>query len=141
MRTRSLTRLGGFLIALLLVAAACSPQQQQALDLVNAERAAAGIHGLLPSPHAMNKAQAWAEEMARTGSLRHSDLRQGMPEGFLRLGENVGRGPSIEAIQQGFMNSPAHRANLLDRNFDWGGTGYAVAADGTVYVVQVFAKY
>jgi uncharacterized protein YkwD len=111
------------------------------LDMVNAERSAAGLHTLLPSPHAMAKAQAWADELARSGSLRHSNLRDGMPPGFQILGENVGRGGSIEAVQQGFLNSPAHKANLLDRRFDWAGTGHAVAADGTVYVVQVFAKY
>ena len=141
MRLKTFARLGSLLVAVLLIASACSPQQQLALDLINQERAAAGLNGLLPSPHAMAKAQAWAEFLAASNTLQHSDLREGMPDGFLRLGENVGRGPSIESIERGFMNSPAHRANVLDRRFDWAGTGHAVAADGTVYVVQVFAKY
>jgi uncharacterized protein YkwD len=64
-----------------------------------------------------------------------------MPPGWTKLGENVGRGPSIDAVYDGFLQSPAHRANLLDSAFNWVGTGTAVAADGTVYVVQVFARY
>jgi uncharacterized protein YkwD len=57
------------------------------------------------------------------------------------LGENVGSGPSVEAIQAAFMNSPGHRANILNPEFNWAGAGVAVAGNGTVYVVQVFGKY
>ena len=57
------------------------------------------------------------------------------------LGENVGHGPSVAAIEQAFMNSPGHRANILNPEFNWAGTGVSVAADGTVYLVQVFARY
>jgi len=46
---------------------------------VKDERVAAGVEPLLPAPHANAKAQAWAEEMARTGMLRHSKLGDGMP--------------------------------------------------------------
>jgi uncharacterized protein YkwD len=129
------------LAAALLLLSACSPQQTQALGLVNDARSTAGVHELLPSPHAMAKAQAWAEHLAATGRLAHSELRAEMPDGFLLLAENVGRGPSMEAIHQAFMGSAAHRSNLLDRRFQWAGTGHAVATDGTVYVVQVFARY
>jgi len=126
---------------LALLTLACSPEQAHVYSLVNAERTAAGVPELLPSPHAMRKAQAWAEEMASSEWLRHSDVRRDMPEGFQRLGENVGRGPTIEAVHQAFLHSPAHRANLLDARFQWIGTGHAVSAGGAIYVVHVLARY
>jgi uncharacterized protein YkwD len=129
------------LLASLWLLLGCTPEQQAALGQINDQRAKSGLPGLLPSPDAMNKAQAWADQLARHGSLSHSSLSAGMPEGWTKLGENVGRGPSIDAVFQGFMGSPAHRANLVDPAYNWGGTGVAIGADGTVYVVQVFARY
>jgi uncharacterized protein YkwD len=129
------------IIAVALMLTGCTPEQQAVLDQINASRAQAGVPTLLPSPHAMDKAQAWADELARNGSLSHSNLPDGMPEGWMTLGENVGKGPSLDAVFQGFLQSPRHRANLLNGSFNWGGTGVAIGADGTVFVVQVFAKY
>jgi len=57
----------------------CTPEQLALQRIVNDERVAAGFEPLLPAPHANAKAQAWAEEMARTGMLRHSKLGDGMP--------------------------------------------------------------
>jgi uncharacterized protein YkwD len=127
--------------ALLLLLTGCTPEQQAVFDKVNASRAQAGMGALLPSPDAMNKAQAWADHIAQSGALAHSTLAAGMPEGWTKLGENVGRGPSIDAVYQGFLDSPGHRANLLDPTFNWVGTGVAISPDGTVVVVQVFARY
>jgi uncharacterized protein YkwD len=119
----------------------CTPEQQAVLGKTNASRTEAGVPEMLPSPDAMNKAQAWADQIARSGALAHSTLADGMPAGWTKLGENVGRGSSIDAVFQGFLNSPGHRANLLDPAFNWVGTGVAVSPDGTVIVVQVFARY
>jgi uncharacterized protein YkwD len=120
---------------------ACTPEQQAILDKVNATRQDAGLGALLPSPHAMDKAQAWAGQLAQSGHLAHSTLADGMPSGWSKLGENVGRGPSLDAVMQGFLDSPAHRANLLDPAYNWVGTGVSSTPDGTVVVVQVFARY
>ena len=48
------------LVGLLLLLIGCSPEQQAALDQINGTRREAGLTELLPSPHAMEKAQAWA---------------------------------------------------------------------------------
>lgn len=141
--TRRLCRLPlvALLCGVIALAAACTPEQQAILEQVNANRANAAAPALLASPHAMDKAQAWAEELARRGVLEHSSLADGMPGGWVRLAENVGRGPSIEAVQGQFLLSPSHRANMLDAGYQWLGTGHAVGADGLIYVVEVFAQY
>jgi uncharacterized protein YkwD len=138
---RRAPRLAAVALAALVSLSACTPQQTEAVSLVNGDRSEAHLVSLVPSPHAMEKAQAWAEHLAATGTLAHSTLREGMPEGWQKLGENVGHGPSIEAVEEGFMRSSGHRANILDPAYNWVGTGYASAADGSVYVVQVFARY
>jgi hypothetical protein len=57
---------------------------------------------------------------------------------FSSLAENVALGPSAEGIHQQWMNSPPHRANLLDPNLD--SVGIAVEdRDGTLFAVEDFS--
>lgn len=136
-------RLGGLAVLLvcLLAIAGCTPEQTASYDRVNRIRTEHELPTLLPSPHAMAKAQAWAEHLATAGRLEHSELWDGMPEGGRAIGENVGMGHDLDAIYAAFLASPKHRTNLLDPRWNWVGTGVATAADGTMYVVQVFATY
>ncbi len=125
----------------ILVMSSCSPEQQTTLDLINETRTDAGLPAVQAHLALMNKAQAWAELLASENGLRHSNLPDGVTGNWQRIGENVGRGPSIAAIHEAYLASSGHRANILDPTFNFAGTGYAVAADGTVYTVQVFARY
>lgn len=136
-------RLGGaaVLLVCLLALVGCTPEQTGAYDRINRTRTEQGLPALLPSPHAMVKAQAWAEHLAATGALAHSDLWAGMPDGGVSIGENVGMGGDLDSIHGAFLSSPRHRANLLDPRWNWVGTGVATAPNGTIYVVQVFATY
>ena len=133
-------------VVLALTATACLPREEQSfLDRTNAMRRTAGArqldeHGVLSA-----KAEAWAQHMARTGNLAHSTLSDGL--GGLRyraLGENVGmasggKDPWLQ-IHNAFAASPGHRANLLNPTFTHMGVGVAVAADGRVWVAEVFAQ-
>ncbi|HEV8296593.1 MAG TPA: CAP domain-containing protein [Acidimicrobiales bacterium] len=127
-------------VAMLLLGA-CTPEQQMAHDNVNANRANVGAPAMWPHPDLITKAQAWAESLAARGALEHSNLAEGVPPGWQMLGENVGRGPSEQAVLDQFLASPHHRDNVLNPDFTHLGTGIATAADGTVYVVEVFARY
>lgn len=142
-RSPRTVRLGGcaVLLVCLLAVVGCTPEQSASYDRINAVRTAHQLPALLPSPHAMAKAQAWAEHLAAIGHLEHSELWAGMPEGGRSIGENVGMGGDLDAVYTAFLNSPKHRANLLDPRWNWVGTGVATSADGMLYVVQVFATY
>ena len=139
-RTGRLRGLLGVVLCLFLFAG-CTPEQTDAYERINTIRTENGLPTLLPSPHAMAKAQAWADHLAGTNQLVHSDLWADMPEGGQSIGENVGYGPSVEAINAAFLQSPKHRANLLNPRWNWVGTGIARASNGTLYVVQVFCQY
>jgi uncharacterized protein YkwD len=127
--------------AVALALSACSPQQLDSFQRINYDRTDNGLVGLSINDTLMAKAQAWSDHLASIGTLQHSLLAQSVDPGWWMLGENVGSGPSIEAIEQAFMRSPGHRANILNPEFNWAGTGVSVSSNGTVFVVQVFAKY
>lgn len=46
--------------------------------------------------------------------------------------------PSIEAAEQGLMNSPSHRRNILNHIFTHAGIGIASNPDGTLVITQNF---
>jgi len=85
-------------------------------------------------------AQAWSQHLAQAGALSHRNpLSDGAPAGWRKLGENVGYGSSVDVVQGAFMNSPGHRANILDRTFNNVGIGVTVDGNGRRWVVQEFA--
>lgn len=122
---------------LLLLATACTPEQIDAFVRVNHERASIGLPMLDVSPEAAIKAQAWAERLSAEGRIWHSGT--GIDgDWWWAVGENVGRGYSIEQVHEAFMASPSHRANILEPFWTHMGVGVAWNGD-VVTVVHVFA--
>lgn len=144
-------RLAGTAIAALAAFAtstACQPaptkvtitrQQYVVKDEMNRDRRAYSRPNLPSHGEATRKAQAWAEKLARDGRLSHSNLTSGITDRWCALGENVGVGSSVAAIQDAYMRSSGHRANVLSRTWNAVGTGFA-KKNGRVYTVQVFIK-
>ena len=54
------------------------------------------------------------------------------------LAENVGWARSVEEMHPLFLDSAAHRADMLERRYDRFGIGVAVV-DGRFYTAQVYA--
>jgi uncharacterized protein YkwD len=125
-------------LALALVAGGCTKNAQatESARLVNNERARRGLRHLALDVNLVNKAQAWAEHMARSGKVSHSVLRQ-VNGRWSYLAENVGWARSPGEMHSLFMNSAAHRASILSGRYTKVGTGVAVR-NGRHYVVQVF---
>lgn len=113
-------------------------EQRRIAELVNQSRRAHGRGALALHRQLTDKAQAWAERMAREGRLSHSHLPSGVPPGWQALAENVGTGSSIAGVHQAFMGSGGHRSNILG-NYNFIGTGYATG-HGRVWVCQVFMR-
>lgn len=136
-RGRRLALAGVVVAAVLAVAGCMNPEQQQGFDLVNESRAANGLPALAWSPHAQAKAQDWADRMAATGELSHSELRAGFEDVEVHaIAENVAYAGSIPDAQRALMDSPPHRENILG-GYDYLGVGVAHRGD-LVYVAQVF---
>ena len=138
--TRRWSVLAALALCIALVGAGCTKNAEslQSAQLVNTARSDRGIPALNLNDTLIEKAQAWAETMAANGSASHSNLTDGAGPGWSRIGENVGWARSIDEMHTMFMNSPAHRAAILDAGYTQYGTGVAVV-NGRYYVVQVFA--
>jgi len=111
-------------------------------DLVNQSRAADGFHRLIPDPELQVLASRHANRMAERGYAFHSGtLADQLSWGWWAWGENVGSGPSVEAIHADFRNSRSHAATILGSSYNYLGVGVAYGRDGTVYVAQVFGAW
>ena len=113
-------------------------EQRRIAQLVNDTRSGRGKARLTLNATLTRKAQTWAEHLARTNALAHSDLTAGVPSNWRALGENVGYARTIVDVHQAFMRSSGHRHNILGQ---WNaiGTGYATGY-GKVFVVHVFMR-
>jgi uncharacterized protein YkwD len=112
------------------------------IDLVNASRAQAGLPPLRENVTLDRKADGWAQHLRDVCSLSHSRLSDGAPSDWMKLGENVGYGGTIDQVHVAYMNSPGHRANILDPSFTSMGAAavWGNCPDGShrVFTVQEF---
>ena len=145
MRRKSVGILLGLLVSAGAVSISAPPagaaETATALDLVatvNYERAAHGLDALLVEPVLMADAADRVHRQASAQSLGHTTQ---MPESdgpWMSWGENVGRGPSVAAIHQAFMNSPAHAGNIFNSGYTSLAVGIEWGGDGRVYVTELF---
>ncbi len=126
--------------ALAVLGASCTKNAAafESAQRVNGTRSERGLRGLAIDPVLVDKAQAWADQMAANGAISHSVLTDGAGSNWRVLGENVGWARSVGEMHSMFMNSSEHRANIVSGRYNRIGTGVAVV-DGRYYVVQVFA--
>lgn len=97
------------------------------LDLTNAERAKYNLVPLRRSDCLAASAQAWSQRMQREGRIYHGDMRALLRTCRLStVGENVAYGyRTPEATVRVWMNSPGHRANILNPRFTQLGVGWS----------------
>ena len=118
-----------------------STDEQVAVGMLNQLRAGRGMAALLLDPVLTREAVDWATGLVGGNRLAHDPGLAANPRPeWERLGENVGRGPDLLSIEDGFEHSPAHLANLLDPGFDSVGIAVVHAPDGRIYVVQRFQQ-
>jgi putative cell wall-binding protein len=112
-------------------------------DLVNSERAKAGLRPLRIDVRLVATARTWSERMARDGRLSHDpNLRSGVPAGADTWGENVGRATgegAVETVHRSFMASEAHRRSILSTRYTDVGIGVTIRG-AEVWVTQRFTS-
>ncbi len=118
--------------------------EEQVVALVNKERAANGLRPLTLSSKLSDVARAKSEDMRKNNYFAHQSPTYGSPFDMMKAfgisyrtaGENIAKGyRTPEAVVEGWMNSPGHRANILNASFTTIGVGYV--ADGN-YWTQMF---
>jgi uncharacterized protein YkwD len=107
------------------------------LVLVNAERAKAGCPALTVNPVLVSVAQAHSQDMAERGYFDHTSPEGMSPFDRMRragyrgglMGENIAAGqPTSQAVMRAWMNSPGHRANILNCGYTVIGIGVSTRA-------------
>ncbi|MEW2417178.1 CAP domain-containing protein [Streptomyces sp. NPDC046866] len=122
-----------------------SAEEAAVLALVNQERAQAGCGPVRANPPLAALAAAFSKDMALRGFFDHTDPDGNTPwdraakAGLAGLGgENIARGQGdAEAVMKAWMNSPGHRANILNCEYRTLGVGVYVA-DGGPWWTQDF---
>ncbi|MCW2621862.1 MAG: hypothetical protein JWL64_1464, partial [Frankiales bacterium] len=117
-----------------------SAYEARLLTLVNQARAQNGLAPLALNGCAQAKARSGATAQAAADTMAHQALGPVLSACHAsQAGENVAYGNiSADQMFTNWMNSPGHRANILNPAFNAMGNGAAETASGRVYGCQVF---
>ncbi|MER5210745.1 CAP domain-containing protein [Streptomyces sp. NPDC002838] len=110
----------------------------EVLKLVNEERSKVGCSPVSANSALAELAQDFSEDMAARGFFDHTDPDGASPwdraakAGITDLGgENIARGQAdAAAVMEAWMNSPGHKANILNCDFKTLGVGVHMGAGG-----------
>ena len=109
----------------------------EVIRLVNAERAEHGLAAVSEDPRLNEAAQFHARYMAQNDCMAHEcpggpTVPERMNDAnyqWLRVSENIAAGMAApDEVVTGWMNSPGHRANILDPEVTDVGVGYLFVA-------------
>jgi hypothetical protein len=117
------------------------------LQATNQDRSSQGLEPLHPNTELTKAAWEHAQRMVASGALSHQ--LPGEPDIIVRVqqvglhastvGENVAEAPTAGEINDEWMHSPPHRANLLDPRVNTVGIAI-VQRHGELYAVEDFAR-
>ncbi|MFE9451141.1 CAP domain-containing protein [Streptomyces sp. NPDC006739] len=112
--------------------------EAEVLKLVNEQRAKVGCSALSANSSLTSLAESFSDDMAARGFFDHTDPDGHTPwdraakAGITDLGgENIARGQAdAAAVMDAWMNSPGHRANILNCDFKTLGVGVHFGSGG-----------
>ena len=123
--------------------------ENQVVTLVNQERAKAGLAPLKINTKLAGVAERKAEDLRDKNYFAHNSPTYGSPFDMMKqfgitytsAGENIAKGQKTPAeVMNGWMNSPGHKANIMNANYTEIGVGYVTDSNGTTYWVQHFIR-
>jgi uncharacterized protein YkwD len=126
--------------------------EQQCLDEVNRVRQARRLQPLNFNEELLSVARGYSRRMAEQHFFSHNDpegrtVRERVDEADIRwliVGENLaysnGYVNPVAASLRGWMESPGHRRNILDPDYNLTAIGVWISPDGTVYFTEIFIK-
>jgi uncharacterized protein YkwD len=115
------------------------PDEKGFATATNRVRDKLGKSKLTLDPQLSRAARLHTREMFKQDLLYHTpgDKLTRRVTNWSMLGENVGVGYSVESLQDAFLASPGHRANILHTSFKYFGVG-TVERDGKMWVTVIF---
>lgn len=127
--------------------AGVSAMEQRLFDLVNQDRLQNGLKPLALDEALSRVARMKAQDLVANNYFSHYSPTYGWPPQMVRnagisyrygVGENIVETTTVERMNLQLMNSPSHRANILDPNFTHVGIGIVPDKYGAYMGVQEF---
>lgn len=120
--------------------------EMKMLQLVNQERTKRGLKPLQWDPEILPVARAHSQDMFARGYFSHYTLEGKDPFDRMKAarikyysaGENLALGPTLSICHEGLMNSPGHKANILNPTYGRVGIGIL---DGGAYGLMISQEF
>ena len=120
--------------------------ENEMLQMINAERQKRGLKPLVADPEMQQVARAHSQDMFAKGYFAHDNLEGKDPFDRIRAakihfgaaGENLALAQTVEIAHVNLMNSPGHRANILNPSFGRVGIGIL---DGGFYGLMISQEF
>lgn len=122
--------------------------EQQMLNLVNQERRQRGLNELRIHEGLVKLARLKSQDMINLGYFAHQSPTYGSPFDMMRnagiaytyAGENLAGAPTVARAHTSLMNSPGHRANILNPNYTHVGIGIVNGGNYGKMFTQMFIR-
>jgi len=120
--------------------------EKEVFNLINNQRTAAGLSPLVIDDELQNVARIKAKDMVDSSYFSHTSPTYGSPFDMMKnfgisyktAGENIAGNSSNSGAVNAWMNSPGHKANILNNSFNYTGVGVVSSPKyGKIYV-QMF---
>lgn len=124
-----------------------SAMQKEMLNYINAERAKVNAAPLTLDQELCEGAYLKSKDMAENNYFSHNSPTYGTPFemmkklgiSFRSAGENIAKNISVKGAHDAFMNSPGHKANILNTQYSKIGLGFYQEGQ-YLYVTQWFTN-
>ncbi|MBD0024613.1 CAP domain-containing protein [Gordonia pseudamarae] len=116
--------------------------EDELIALVNVARGADGLGWVRAHAGLAGFARSHAERLADELNLYHQDLTPVLESTDLNwAAENIACGqPDAATAHLAWWNSPGHRVNIMNPEFDRIGVGVSQGRNGTYFYVQLFGR-
>jgi hypothetical protein len=119
------------------VAPAIAGAEGDFVKKINSARASNGKAPVQVYWDLTDDARRHSKKMMERGEIFHNSNLGSVTTGWKALGENVGVGPSVNLLFDAFMQSSAHRKNILG-GYNYVGVGVAIESDSLMWVTMIF---
>jgi len=126
-----------------------SNDEKEVFNLINTQRTNNGLPALKISNEVQNVARIKAYDMVDKNYFSHNSPTYGSPFDMLKsfkvsytsAGENIAGNSSNSGAVNAWMNSPGHKANILNNSFNYTGIGVVASPKyGKIYVQMFIGK-
>lgn len=123
--------------------------EQEVFNLINQQRINNGLSALKMDSEVQRVARIKAQDMVNNNYFSHTSPTYGSPFDMLKsfkisyktAGENIAGNSSNRGAVNAWMNSPGHKANILNSSFNYTGIGVVTGSKyGKIYVQMFIGK-